>query len=93
MTIPDSLKAGLWTALFAFITLFGTSAIGWLQDVVEWASSGDATLAFPDASVLVKAGVSAVVSALIGLVNFVIRWAQDQTGIGPGTPDYTPPSA
>jgi hypothetical protein len=90
--MSDSFRAGLATAVFSFITLFGASLLGWLNDVVEWASADGATVAFPDGSVLVKAGVSAAVSALIGLVNWVIRYGQDRTGVGPATPDYTPPA-
>lgn len=91
MRVPDSIKAGAYTAVFSFITLFGLSLVGWLNDVVEWASN-DGTVAFPSGSGLAKAAASAATAALIGLVNAVIRWAQDQTGVGPETPDYTPPA-
>jgi hypothetical protein len=90
MAIPNSLKAGLYTAGFSFIALFGASLVGWLNDVVMWASD-DAVTAFPAGSGLAKAAAAAAAAALIGLVNFVIRWAQDRTGIGPETPTYTPP--
>lgn len=89
--MPDSIKAGLYTAAFSFVTLFGLSLLGWLNDVVEWASS-EGTTVFPDASGLAKAAASAATASLIGVVNAVVRWAQDRTGIGPETPDYTPPA-
>jgi hypothetical protein len=92
MAIPNSLKAGFYTAVFSFITLFGASLIGWLNDVVEWASN-DGTVAFPDGSGVAKAAASAAVASLIGLVNFVLRWVQDRTGVGPETPGYSPPTS
>lgn len=87
MTTADAFKAALWTALFSFLTLFGTSLLGWLSDVQEWASGS--TEAFPDPSTLASAGIAAAVAAMIGLVNFGIRYAQAQTGKGTG-PRYGP---
>jgi hypothetical protein len=92
MTLPNSLKAGLYTAAFSFITLFGAALTGWLNDFVMWASSDGAT-AIPDGSTLAKAAAAAAGASLIGLVNFVLRWAGDRTGIGPETPTYTPPGS
>lgn len=83
-------KAALWTFVFSFVTLFGTSLIGWLQDVVDWASDDSAGIVFPDPGVLAKAAVSAVVSAMIGLVNFVVRFGQQKTGVGE-IPTYVKP--
>lgn len=88
--MPNSLKAGLWTALFTFITLFGTTLVGWLNDLIAWAAPGD-EVPFPDPSALKGAAFSAIASAAAGLVNWLIRWAQDRTGVGPETPVYTPP--
>lgn len=85
-----ALKAALWTAFFSFVTLFGTSLIGWLQDVVDWASDDSAGIVFPDPGVLAKAGVSAVVSAMIGLVNFLVRFGQQKAGVGE-VPVYVKP--
>lgn len=76
MSTRDAWKAALWTALFAFVTLFGLALVGWLQDVWQWASDDSGAVLFPDPAVLLKALVAAVVSALIGLVNFVVRFAQ-----------------
>lgn len=84
MTTSDAWRAALWTALFAFIALFGLSLLGWLGNVVEWAQDKEGVVLFPDPSVLFKGLVSAAVAAIIGLVNFVIRFAQAKTGIGQG---------
>jgi len=84
----NELKAALWTALFSFVTLFGTSLLGWLQDVIDWASG---TESFPSLSVLGKFAAAAVVSCMIGFVNWAIRFAQSRLGIAAGTlPTYGP---
>lgn len=96
MTTADAFKAAGWTFLFSFIALFLISSLGWLADVVSWASSSGAS-AFPDLSVLGYAAVSAVASAAIGLVNFVIRYAQSKGVFGENAaaigPNYTNPDA
>lgn len=84
MRTRDAWRAALATAFFSFVTLFGLAALSWLQDVWAWANGGGAAL-FPDPSVLYKAAVAAVVSALIGLVNFAVRWAQSKTGVAAST--------
>ena len=82
MTTRDSFKAALYSALFTFIALFGLSLLGFLNDVWHWASSNDNAVLFPDPAVLVKAAVAAVMAACVGLVNFVVRWAQGRLGSG-----------
>lgn len=81
MQIPDALKAALWTAGFTFVALFATSAVGWMGDVIEWASSEGAT-DFPALGTLGYAAVSAVGAAASGLLNWVVRFAQERTGTG-----------
>jgi hypothetical protein len=93
MTTQDAFTAAGWTALFSFITLFGVTAIGWLQDVVVWASdSGVAE--FPSLSVLGYGFVAAAASVAIGFVNFVVRFAQLKGVFGQRAsavgPTYTP---
>lgn len=88
--VPDSLKAGIWTAVFTFITGFGATLVGYLNNVIAWANEGGAT-PFPDPDPLRGALFSAGAGAVIGLVNFIVRWGQDRLGIGE-TPDYTPAS-
>lgn len=78
----NAIKAGAFTALWTFLALFGLSFVGWLNDVIEWASADGATVVFPDPSVLVKAGVAAVAAAASGLVGLVVRLAQVATGTG-----------
>lgn len=84
----NAIKAGAFTALWTFIALFGLSFVGWLNDIVEWASADGATVVFPDPSVLVKAAAAAVASAAAGLVGLVVRLAQVATGSG-DVPQYT----
>lgn len=82
MTPRDSFKAAAYTVLFSFITLFALSLLGWLGDVLAWAQDTNDITVFPDPSVLIKAAVSASVSAIIGLVNFVVRYVQGKVGGG-----------
>lgn len=82
MTTRDAFKAACYTALFSFIALFGLSLLGWLNDVLAWAQDATNVTVFPDPRVLVKAAVSATVSAIIGLVNFAVRAVQAQLGRG-----------
>lgn len=85
--MTDELKAAGWTFLFSFIALFGVSAVGFLQEVIEWASSSGAE-PLPGLSTVGYAAVSAVAAAAIGLVNFVVRYAQSKGAIPGETPTY-----
>lgn len=84
MTNKDAIKAGLYTALWTFIALFGLSLVGWLGDVTEWATGDGATVVFPDPAVLVKAAAAAVAAAASGFVGAIIRLGQVATGRGEG---------
>jgi hypothetical protein len=85
--LSDPLKAALATALFTFVTLFGASLAGFVQTVVDWASTGGD---FPDPSVLGQAFISALTAAGVGLLNFVIRWLQANTNLIKGSgPSYS----
>ena len=83
----NALKAGAFTALWTFVALFGLSAVGWLNDLLQWASADGATVVFPDPAVLVKAAVAAVAAAASGLVGTIVRLAQSATGHG-DVPQY-----
>lgn len=87
MTNKDAIKAGLYTALWTFVALFGLSVVGWLNDVVEAASGDNASVVFGDPAVLVKAAVSAAAAAASGLVGTIVRLAQVATGRG-NVPQY-----
>lgn len=82
--MKDALRAAAWTALFSFVTLFGASVAGWLQDVAAWASSSGRE-PLPGLSVLGYGFVAAAAAAAIGLVNFIVRAAQAR-GVIPGRP-------
>lgn len=84
MTNKDAVKAGLYTALWTFIALFGLALVGWLNDIGEAASANDGTIFFGDPAVLVKAAVSAAAAAASGLVGTIVRLAQVATGRGEG---------
>lgn len=88
--MTDQLKAALWTALFTFIGLFGTSVLGFVQAVIEWANAGGGPEVFPDATVLGKAAVSAAGAAVVGLINFVVRFAQSKQLLPGQGPTYPP---
>lgn len=95
MTTRDALKAAGWSAVWTFVALFGLSAVGWLQDVAQWASSNGAD-PLPGLSVLGFAAVSAVVAAVSGLVTAIVRVAQAKgmvPGQGPAYTDKRPDAA
>lgn len=92
MHLTNQVKSALWTSLFAFIVLFGLSALKFLADIATWAGSNGHN-PFPNVSVLGYAFISAIVAVSIGLVNFVVRFAQSK-GFLPGTgPIYPAPPA
>lgn len=84
--LPSWLRAGVTTAWFTFLALFGLSVLDVLADLLAWASAEDAP--FPDLSVLGKALVTATASAAAGIVNAVVRFAQER--IGRGNPPIYP---
>ncbi len=88
MTTRDAVRAALFSALWAFLGIFGLALTGWLSDVIAWAGDVNNVVVFPDPRVLVKALVSAVASALIGLIAFVVRYAQSRGVIGGKAPTY-----
>lgn len=84
----NSLKAGLWTALWTFIGTFGLLTLTpWVADVAAWATA-QGTTEFPDVSVLGYGVVAALTSAVSGLVALVVRFAQAHTSIPGGPPQY-----
>lgn len=80
--MTNSLKAALWTALFSFLTLASLAVLGFLAAVQRWLDGSDPTLT-DDLSVLGKLLLAAIVSALIGFVNWVVRALQSK-GVLPG---------
>lgn len=84
----NAAKAAGWTSLFSFIGLFSVTLLGWLQDVVVWASDSGVAQ-FPTLSVLGYGIVAAAASAAIGLVNFVFRYAQARNVLPGSGPSYS----
>ena len=82
MTTRDAIRAGLYTALFAFIGLFFPGLVGWLSSVGEWADS-EGNAPFPAFSSLGYLAVSALSAAIAGAVNALYRLAQAR-GVIPG---------
>ncbi len=83
-----ALKPALWTALFVFTGIFLPALFGWTQDAINAVGSG--TFVWPDVDTLGKAGLAGFGAAASGLVNFIVRYAQE-LGLLPGkTPVYTP---
>lgn len=86
-TIPwyknDNFVRAYRTFLVTFLGLFLISLIGWLHEVITWATSDG--YAFPHVSVLVKAAVSASAAAFIAVLSFVQNVIETQSGksIGP----------
>ena len=87
MTTKDTMKAGAYTALWAFIALFGLSLAGWLSDLYQWASSSGRE-PLPGLSVLGYALVAAIASSVAGLVTFIVRFAQSKNVLPGSGPTY-----
>ena len=94
-TLPDPVKAGAATFFFAFMGIFGLAAVGWLQDVANWAtdlaSSAPDARPFPDLAVLsaalfagVTAGILAVLNTLGRTIQRAVSWVP---GSGPAYPE------
>lgn len=87
MSTRDALKAAGWSAVWTFTALFGLSALGWLSDLAQWASS-QGTEPLPTLSVIGYAAVSAAVAAASAVLTAVVRLAQAK-GVLPGNgPSY-----
>ena len=87
MTTTDALKAAMWTMLWTFVGLFSMSLVGWVSDLVDWASSSGSS-PMPSLSALGYAAVAAAASSVAGLLNFAFRLAQSK-GVIPGSgPTY-----
>jgi hypothetical protein len=77
----NALIAARNVAGWTFVTLFGTTVLGFAQDVVGWSSSSGAD-PFPGLSVLGYGVVSALAAATTGAVAGAVRWAQGRLGRG-----------
>lgn len=88
--MSNELKAALWTALFTFLSLAIVALTGFLDAVVEFINGNDDTLS-DDLSNLGKLLTSAVVAAVTGFVNWLVRFGQGKLGIGT-TPTYEKPA-
>lgn len=76
--MSDAVRRTLRTFLQVFVGVFSVSVLGFLNDIVEWASSTDR--AFPSLSPLGKAAVSAACAGVVSLVTLAQNWAEDRTG-------------
>jgi len=85
----DAIRAGYRTAIIVFVGLFGASLAGWLTDLLRALQSTDAVVVYPDPKVLLKALVTAVVAAALGLLNMVVNLVQSTLGVGK-PPQYPP---
>jgi hypothetical protein len=86
--MSDNWKAACWSALAAFIGVFGLALVGFLSDVSRWADTGGE---FPDVSVLGKAAVSAAAAAVTGLVTWCLSWARRRNLLPGNAPSYPTP--
>lgn len=84
----DSIRRAIRTALVAALVIWLPGLLGWLNAVTSWARDEGAT-PFPDAHGLAYLGVSAIVGAAIGLVQWLINTIED--GIGHGFLRSVPP--
>lgn len=75
------LKAGAWTALATFLTIFVPAALGWLSEV---SSTGN----LADPSVLRSAAVSAAAAAVSAAVTAVLVALRKQEWFPAEPPTY-----
>lgn len=90
--VINSLKSGLYTALWTFIGTVLLLSVGWLQSLAAWSSTnGHAPLL--GLSTIGYAVIGALVSAASGLVAFLVRTAQTTIPAVPGEPPQFPTPA
>lgn len=92
----DALKSARNVFLFAFVGLFATTALGYVREVSQWASSSGAK-PLPGLNTLGYAVVSALTAAAPAALALVWRGTQAFLGIGdqpvyPSTPGPPPPN-
>ena len=83
----DALISARNVAGFTFAGMFGSSLLGWLGQLGEWASSSGAS-PFPSTSVLGYAFVAAGTAAATGALAGLVRAVQSATGRG-NPPTYS----
>lgn len=69
------------TFLWAFLGIAIPGALGWLNDLTEWARS-EGQAPFPDARSLAFLGVAGISAGSIALVNAVAVWLENRAGRG-----------
>jgi len=84
--MSNSVKAGLWSALFAFFGVLLPALLGFVGDVADWAGSVDGE--FPSVTPLGKAVVAAMAAAVTFLLNFGFRWFQERGTLPGNGPAY-----
>jgi hypothetical protein len=77
MTIPDSVKAGLYTALWTFLGSLLVLTQGLVDEGVV-----------PNWETVKKGVVAAFIAAFSGIISTVVRFTQAKTGLGE-TPSYS----
>lgn len=86
------LKSAWNTFLQAFVPLFLLALSGWLADLLDWVSNlgegGEAVVAFPDPSVLIKAVAAALISAIIGAVAAIHTAIRNKSTVLGDAPVY-----
>lgn len=77
----DSVHRAIRTFVISFLALFVPGLLGWLNELTEWAAS-NGQKPFPDGTNLSFLFVSALVSAVITLLNLVWNLVEDASGKG-----------
>lgn len=77
----DAVRRAVRTFVIAFFGLFIPGALGFLNDVTAWATSGGQR-PFPDMHSVAFLGVAALAAGLIAIFNLLWNWIEDMTGKG-----------
>ncbi len=84
----DAWKAAVSTAIAVFVTAMLGATLNLWDAIQSWIAGEDDSLV-DDFRVWTQAAMSASVAFVVGLVNYVFRWAQSKFGSIPGSgPHY-----
>jgi len=85
----DAWKAAVSTTIAVFVTAMLGATLNLWDAIQSWIAGEDESLV-DDFAVWTQAAMSAATAFVVGLVNYVFRWAQSKFNVIPGEgPHYT----